>query len=71
MLSKILSFSALASTVLGQTAGNVGSAFSLNNAVIMQAKDVYMDTILSHLAYVQLPDWHDGKNYATGNYFTI
>ena len=73
MLSKIFSAATLIATAFGQTAGNVGMSMSLSESVIMQAKDVYMDMILSKLAHVDLPDYYEpnSKNYAKGNYFTI
>lgn len=74
MLSKVLTVSTLVVTAMSQqTSGNVGIAMSMTKDVILQAKDVYAQELIKHLAYIPLPDYDDphSKDYAHDNYFSM
>ncbi len=68
MISRVLvTLGAITSSVFA----NDGLRASLDIAVIEQAKDVYMDTILKFLNNLELPDMGDSKDYLHGNHVTV
>jgi len=57
--------------ITGSCFATDGLRASLDIAVIEQAKDVYMDTILKFLNNLQLPDMGDSKDYLHGNHVSV
>ena len=67
-------FGAMYAIIMGASATNMsGIHAELDIAVIEQAKDVYLDTILHYLNDMDLPNItsDDGKNYLHGNHLTV
>lgn len=50
---------------------NSGVKASLDVAILEQAKNVYMDTILNTLNNLALPDFGDSKDYLHGNHIEV
>ncbi len=61
------------SLLVGATyaSGLEGARASFDIAILEQAKDVYMDSILKFLNNLQLPDIGDSKDYLHGNHVSV
>ena len=70
MISKI--FGSLSSLAVAASAADTsGIHAELDISVIEQAKDVYLDSILSYLNNLQLPNVDDDGNYLHGNHLSV
>ena len=72
MLSKILCTLSTVFTAVSVT-NYTGAHAELDISIIEQAKDVYLDNILSYLNNLELPDVtsDDGKTYLHGNHVSV
>ena len=72
MISKTLAaLGAVATSNFALATNPNGLKASMDIAVVEQAKDVYMDSILKFLNNLYLPDIGDSKDYLHGNHISV